>query len=199
MIDKITEQPRKSKVYISGPISSLKYEVAKSRFARGAEFATSMGFKAINPMTFGEVDAEKPWEQYMREDIKVLLECDAIMMLEGWRDSRGAKIEKFVAEQMGIDVLGQDCLPIQEEPVTEEAQRIVMGARRDSYGHPSEDFNRIATMWSALLGFNISPRQVAHMMICVKLSRECNKYKRDNMVDIAGYALAGYMAQADGR
>ena len=40
----------------------------------------------------------------------------------------------------------------------------------------------------AILGFGITPEQVGLCMIGVKLSRQCNKPKSDNMVDAAGYA-----------
>ena len=32
-------------------------------------------------------------------------------------------------------------------------------------------------------------------MIGVKLSRECNEHKRDNLIDIAGYALTVQMIE----
>ena len=43
-------------------------------------------------------------------------------------------------------------------------------------------------MWSAILGQEVTPAQVGLCMIAVKVSRECHKPKRDNLVDIAGYA-----------
>jgi len=36
-----------------------------------------------------------------RADIELLFDCDAIYMLNGWEHSKGAKIEKFIAETMG--------------------------------------------------------------------------------------------------
>lgn len=69
-----------------------------------------------------------------------------------------------------------------------ESEKLVHGDRNDSYGHPLDDFKRTAKMWSAILGIEIDPEQVGLCMIAVKLSRECHKPKRDNLVDIAGYA-----------
>lgn len=69
-----------------------------------------------------------------------------------------------------------------------EAQSLVHGDRNQSYGHPLYDFRRTALMWSAILGVQIRPEQVGLCMIAVKLSRECHRPKRDNLVDIAGYA-----------
>lgn len=69
-----------------------------------------------------------------------------------------------------------------------EAESLVHGDRNESYGHPLDDFRRTAKMWSAILGIEVRPEQVGLCMIAVKLSRECHAHKRDNLVDIAGYA-----------
>ena len=69
-----------------------------------------------------------------------------------------------------------------------EAEKLVHGDRNEAYGHPLDDFKRTAMMWSAILGFHVPPYKVGLCMAAVKISRECNKPKRDNMVDLAGYA-----------
>ena len=66
---------------------------------------------------------------------------------------------------------------------------LVYGDRNDSYGHPADDYSRTAQIWSALLGFEVTPAQAALCMIGLKLSREVHKPKRDNLVDLHGYAL----------
>lgn len=74
------------------------------------------------------------------------------------------------------------------ESALQEAQRLVHGDRGAAYGHPLEDFSRSAAMWSAILGVSVTAEQVGLCMIAVKISRQCNAPKRDNMVDAAGYA-----------
>lgn len=74
------------------------------------------------------------------------------------------------------------------EDILEEALRITSGDRQANYGPPDQDFVRIAKLWTALSGFEFKSRDVAMFMICVKLSREIHQRKRDNAVDIAGYA-----------
>lgn len=74
------------------------------------------------------------------------------------------------------------------ETTLQEAQRLVHGDRGEAYGHPLDDMSRTAKMWAAILGVPVSAEQVALCMIAVKISRQCNKPKRDNVVDIAGYA-----------
>jgi uncharacterized protein len=86
------------------------------------------------------------------------------------------------------------------ENILKEADRIVGGDRAAAYGHPKEDFSRTAQIWSAILGFQVPVEKVALCMVGVKISRQCNAAKRDNWVDIAGYAQTGYMVdQKDGR
>ncbi len=76
------------------------------------------------------------------------------------------------------------------ESILFEAHNLVHGVRGEDYGHPYHDFSRTAKIWSAILGVDVTPEQVALCMIGVKMSRECNRPKRDNRVDIAGYAEA---------
>lgn len=78
--------------------------------------------------------------------------------------------------------------PRKETSILTEANNLVHGARNESYGHPLDDFSRTAKIWSAILGIGVSAEQVGLCMIGVKISRQCNAPKRDNMVDAAGYA-----------
>ena len=74
-----------------------------------------------------------------------------------------------------------------KESILDEAKRIGHGDRGENYGHPFEDFSRTAKIWSAILGIDVTPEQVALCMIGLKISREVNRPKRDNIVDGAGY------------
>lgn len=73
-----------------------------------------------------------------------------------------------------------------------EAAKIVDNDRADDYGDPRDDFKRIATIWSTLLenklNVDLTPSEVGAMMIALKLSRAAHSNKRDNWIDIAGYA-----------
>lgn len=73
------------------------------------------------------------------------------------------------------------------ESILQEAERLINGPRQADYGHPYHDFSRTAKMWSAVLGIDVTPQQTALCMVCVKISRECNRPQRDNCVDGAGY------------
>ena len=75
-----------------------------------------------------------------------------------------------------------------QENILQEAQRLVYGDRNKDYGHPYEDFSRQAKLWSVILGVDVTPRQIGLCHIATKIARELNRPKRDNIVDIAGYA-----------
>lgn len=72
--------------------------------------------------------------------------------------------------------------------ILNEAAGLVHGNRQEDYGDPLQSLERVAMMWSAILGVTVKPEQVPLCMIALKISRECHRPKRDNRVDIAGYA-----------
>ena len=86
-----------------------------------------------------------------------------------------------------------------DEDILEEALRITSGDRQNAYGPADQDFKRTAAMWSALKGVEFTARDVALFMICLKCSRETHQRKRDNWVDIAGYARCGSKCTEDKR
>jgi len=75
--------------------------------------------------------------------------------------------------------------------ILEEAHRLTHGPRGDDYGHPLDDYTQTAALLSALWASKLKEPLTAHEaalgMVCVKLSREVRKPKRDNAVDGAGY------------
>lgn len=77
------------------------------------------------------------------------------------------------------------------ESVCQEAERITGGERQASYGHPIFNFTRTARIWEVILDREagaITPEQVGLCMIGVKMARHLHKPKRDNLVDVCGFA-----------
>lgn len=79
--------------------------------------------------------------------------------------------------------------------IAEEACRLVLGDRNESYGDPKDDYDGTAKVWSGLLigklkpGVEITAREAIIMMAALKLRREVTRPKRDNRVDAIGYGL----------
>ena len=107
------------RVYISGPISGIPDRNANSfrdgiRFMR-AEAGKNPSLAVINPLDIGKAVTEKferlgiktepAWEDFMREDIKALADSSCVFFLPGWEKSRGAVIEHFIAQNLGIPCL----------------------------------------------------------------------------------------------
>lgn len=139
----------------------------------------------------------------MRRDLNAITQCDGICLLPGWEKSRGARVEAQVANEINLAFYEWDPVlrrprpfvygqaPQSEETkqtILDEAKMLVHGPRQESYGHPIDDFTRTASIMSAILGHEVRAEQVPLLMIAVKLSRECHRPKRDNVVDLAGYA-----------
>lgn len=175
-------------IYLAGPMSGLPDHNFPA-FHEAAARLRSRGFQVINPAELDGGDTGRSWDYYMRRDIRHLMDANAVAVLTGWEESKGASLEVYIARALGMPVFDAETLEaIKPSSILYEAHRLVHGDRNQSYGHPYDDFSRTARIWSAILGVEVSPAQVALCMIGVKISRECNKPNRDNRVDIAGYA-----------
>ena len=75
-----------------------------------------------------------------------------------------------------------------------EAGRIIAGERDKQYGGPEDNFNRIAKIWSVILGTEVTSEDVAMMMVGLKVARYASKsgFQADTWIDVAGYAACGY-------
>jgi hypothetical protein len=94
------------KIYISGPMTGHPDYNFRS-FFDAEELILKLGHTALNPAwqdgyTFEEAKKSAKikghsWGQYMREDLKMLMMAEGIVLLDGWRESKGAKLEAIVA------------------------------------------------------------------------------------------------------
>lgn len=73
------------------------------------------------------------------------------------------------------------------ESILIEAETIVNGKRATDYGNSNENLRDIAEI-ATLLGQPIDGKGVCRVMMAVKLAREKFNHKRDNLVDLCGYA-----------
>ena len=82
--------------------------------------------------------------------------------------------------------------------VLSKAAELISGDRQATYGDAKEMHSYIGGMWSAYLGVQLSPVDVAAMMVLMKVARTKGTRKHiDNWVDICGYAaLAGEMEES---
>lgn len=93
------------KVYISGPMTGYP-EHNYPAFHKEAEKWRAAGFEVVNPAELNT--PEKDWQECMRRDIAVLTTVDAIVLLPGWENSRGARLELRIAMELGMRVIVQN-------------------------------------------------------------------------------------------
>ena len=79
---------------------------------------------------------------------------------------------------------------VAETPTSaEQAHELIHGERMAEYGPPEDSLARIAAFWSAYLGTPIEAGDVAAMMLLLKISRETNAHKADNIIDAHAYLM----------
>lgn len=85
------------KVYISLPISGHSLDDVRSRIEEASELLKAKGYIPVSPLEV-QSNLNAPYSELMGNDIKALLECDAIMLLDGWENSKGCQLEKYAAK-----------------------------------------------------------------------------------------------------
>lgn len=92
-----------TKIYISGPMTGIP-GLNFPAFNEAAARLRGCGFEVVNPAEINP-DGEKTWEACMRADIKALCDCDTIVVLPGWENSKGAHLEVHIAHRLGMRVV----------------------------------------------------------------------------------------------
>lgn len=95
------------RVYISGTISSESTEKANSVYQNASELLTSMGCIPVIPQESAHAN-NTHWESSMPQNIEILCTCDAILMLNSWRESKGAIVEHCIATQKKMPILFEE-------------------------------------------------------------------------------------------
>ena len=93
-----------SKIYISGKMNgdsnfSLKFDYAEKYCITSVDFTD-----IINPASLVRLPT---WKESLKRDLKILNDCDAIFMIKGWEDSRGATLEHWYAKRLGLEIFYQ--------------------------------------------------------------------------------------------
>ena len=90
------------KVYLSGPMTGLP-ELNFPAFHAAAARLRGAGYTVVNPAEINP-DSSMSWQQCMRADIKALCDCDALALLPGWMDSKGAHLELHLAHRLELRI-----------------------------------------------------------------------------------------------
>jgi hypothetical protein len=98
----------KNRLYLSGPMKGLpdsNYPAFNAEAAR----LRALGWHVENPAECQKCDS---WEGYMRLAVAQLATCGVIAMLPGWSSSRGACVERDLAEVLGLEITRADWLGV---------------------------------------------------------------------------------------
>jgi hypothetical protein len=190
-------------IYLSGPMTGRPNFNAEE-FAKYAEKFRAKGWEVLSPPELDGGDYSQKYEEYIIRDLIVLIQKrpTGVYLLPGWWKSRGAMLEKHVAQMIGIPIYDAETEEPWNETVTQEAFRLVHGERGDTYSHPLDDFGRTAGVLNSLfhhkLKAPLTEEDVAIFMVAVKLSRLMNSPDhRDSVVDVAGYAECYQMVREE--
>ena len=90
---------KKNRLYLSGPMSGLP-DLNFPAFNAEAQRLRDLGYEVINPVELNPDGGT--WHECMRRDIAALMDCDKVVLLDGWEKSAGACLEKDIAARVGI-------------------------------------------------------------------------------------------------
>lgn len=100
------------RIYVAGRISAggtltaAEMRQNAELFVRAEMLIRKRGDEPVNPAhRIGLVlGGGLTWEQVMALDIVDLLQCEGIVLLPGWRKSKGASLEREIAYLRGMDI-----------------------------------------------------------------------------------------------
>lgn len=96
-------------LYVAGPMTGLpgfNYAEFNAVTAR----LRNRRWRVLNPAEIDEMyqvasmHSKPPWEWYMRKALAMVLRADGVATLNGWEQSRGAKLEVKIAHELGVPV-----------------------------------------------------------------------------------------------
>lgn len=94
------------RIYLAGPMTGLP-EFNYPAFHFHADRLRELGCMVENPAENPEPQCGT-WLGYMRMAVQQLAKCDAVVLLPGWKDSRGSMVEYHLAKGMGLEITEVD-------------------------------------------------------------------------------------------
>ncbi len=90
------------KLYLAGPMTGFPF-LNFPAFAAEAARLRGLGFEIVSPAELN-ADSDGDWLTCMRVDVRALVECDGVALLDGWEGSEGATLEHEIAHRLGLAV-----------------------------------------------------------------------------------------------
>ena len=154
---------------------------------------------------------EDKYDMFLNGCLEIVKRVDFIVLLPNFSESKGAIREMELADKLGKPIFYLEDIQLEDQfasyvasfvyndmvyvdndmvykPILSEANDIVNNQVRKEYPHPTENFKVISDIATTIGNKFLSPIDCVNVLISVKLSREKFSHKRDNLVDLAGYA-----------
>lgn len=95
--------PHETVVYLSGPMTGMP-NWGFDQFDEYAARLRNIGYRVLNPADFG-ANPKYTWADCLQRDLMVLGYADLVAVLPGAYASKGATLERHVAEKLGKRVV----------------------------------------------------------------------------------------------
>lgn len=93
----------RKKYYLAGPMTGLpgfNYE----RFNSTTSTLRGFGFDIANPAEH-KLPSNASYNDYLKAGIKKMMDCDTVILLPGWENSNGARLERELAIKLNMDII----------------------------------------------------------------------------------------------
>ena len=105
-------ETKKAKLYVSLPITGYNLKERRETAVREGDRAAYELYKegytdvqVVNPFEVCNSYQLLEYNEYIGKDITALLDCTHMVLLQGWENSKGCRIEKAVAETIDIEII----------------------------------------------------------------------------------------------
>lgn len=88
------------RLYVAGPMSGY-VDCNYPHFNDIAKKLRTIGYEVVNPAEYG---TGRHYVDLLREDLRLMLDCEGVAVLEGWWESAGARNEVQVAGLLKMPV-----------------------------------------------------------------------------------------------
>ena len=95
-------------IYISGPITGIPGAFSAAQFARAERDLRDIGYRKIINPRFMFAGTGLSYDVIMKHCLDLVCSADVVLLLPGWRNSRGSRMELGAAYARGLPIYEYD-------------------------------------------------------------------------------------------